>query len=422
MNYNLIIIGGGPAGTGILFKALKDNSFDSLLDKGLAIVEKSCELMIGNLSKYHVNSDTLSSVFLECIEGDTVKKINAKSLNKEIEAIKSYEGRPIPLYCLKEYFTKLGQLLIAKIQAHPNCDVFLNTCVNEINQNNSKEFTITINNKLINGAHILIATGGSPSSKSNYKWSKDRIFSLDKYKAKMVHSDDLIKGELDQAIIETIKKDSTIVILGGGHSGFSSAHYLLNQISNLPVSDHAIKIYSNKPVKIFFNSKQEAMEHGYYDFNDNDFCTITQRLYRLAGLRMDGRTLYMNMLGLKNENMEKRAVLKLPTDDQDTFLEDIENATYIIQSLGYTFNILPVNTNEGRPVSFEGTKTGRWVNDLCQLLGPDNKPIENLYACGLAAGFLPSGSFGGEPSFEGQTNGIWYYQNIIAGIVLQQVI
>jgi len=37
---------------------------------------------------------------------------------------------------------------------------------------------------------------------------------------------------------------------------------------------------------------------------------------------------------------------------------------------------------------------------------------------GLAAGFRPSGELGGEPSFRGQTNGIWLWQNGVGAIVV----
>jgi hypothetical protein len=36
---------------------------------------------------------------------------------------------------------------------------------------------------------------------------------------------------------------------------------------------------------------------------------------------------------------------------------------------------------------------------------------------GLAAGFIPSGALGGEPSFRGQTNGIWLWQNGVGAMI-----
>nr|MBP9069916.1 hypothetical protein [Bacteroidia bacterium] len=72
-------------------------------------------------------------------------------------------------------------------------------------------------------------------------------------------------------------------------------------------------------------------------------------------------------------------------------------------------------------ILFKGEKTGHWVNDNCELLDEDGSVISNVYATGLATGFIPSGELGGEPSFQGQTNGIWYYQNAIADRIISRL-
>jgi hypothetical protein len=61
------------------------------------------------------------------------------------------------------------------------------------------------------------------------------------------------------------------------------------------------------------------------------------------------------------------------------------------------------------------------VNDNCELLDEYGEDIPNVYASGLATGFIPRGDLGGEPSFVGQTNGIWYYQNAIAERIINKL-
>ena len=109
--YDIIIIGGGPAGTGIFLKALKDGKLSDFLNKKVALIEKSERLIKGNITNYHVNSDTFSSVFLECLEGETPKQIDVISLNSEIEDIQKYKDKSIPLNLLNNYYNKLGDLL-----------------------------------------------------------------------------------------------------------------------------------------------------------------------------------------------------------------------------------------------------------------------------------------------------------------------
>ena len=56
-----------------------------------------------------------------------------------------------------------------------------------------------------------------------------------------------------------------------------------------------------------------------------------------------------------------------------------------------------------------------------RLLLADGGAIPNIFGIGLGADYRPWGHMGGEPSFEGQTNGLWLYQNYIGAVVHQGV-
>jgi hypothetical protein len=58
---------------------------------------------------------------------------------------------------------------------------------------------------------------------------------------------------------------------------------------------------------------------------------------------------------------------------------------------------------------------------MCRLLDARSAPITGLFGIGMASGFVPGGSMGGEPSFHGHTNGVWLYQNDIGARILDQV-
>ena len=49
-------------------------------------------------------------------------------------------------------------------------------------------------------------------------------------------------------------------------------------------------------------------------------------------------------------------------------------------------------------------------------------PIPGLFGIGLAAGFVPHGKLGGEPSFSGQANGLWLWQNDVGSIIVDAVL
>jgi hypothetical protein len=169
------------------------------------------------------------------------------------------------------------------------------------------------------------------------------------------------------------------------------------------------------------NTKKEALAQGYTDFSEEDICPITKKVYRLAGLRMDGRELYMQMIGLSGSTPKTRVKLHIIKDDLAELEEEIQSSTLIVLAFGYAFNIFPIYDCSGLRMKLAGETTKHWVNEKCEVLDCEGKVVPNLYATGLATGFIPRGELGGELSFSGQTNGIWYYQYAIAERIIKQL-
>jgi UDP-N-acetylglucosamine 2-epimerase (non-hydrolysing) len=420
LNYievNTAIIGGGPAGTGTILKSMKDGTFDDYMAGGVAIIEKTSSLVAGSLTGYKVNSDTLSDVFLECLEGWTAEYLELDQLHPEIEFIKTYSGKPIPLYKLKSFFNKLSILLTNALLKTSTCHLLLNSKATFIKKRKTGDYLITLNTgKKIICKNIIMATGASP--KISIEQITDIDLKLSMYTDKTFTSDSIIKGFLDDKTDELKNKDPQIVILGGSHSAFSAADYLLKR---LDLQKGKISIWGNTAPKIFYPNKEKAIAEGYNDFTIEDICPVTKRLYRLAGLRMDGRDLYRRMLGL-DPNIETRVCFNLIHNDHRKLKEHLHHADIIINAFGYEFDAISLFDEHNGSIIYVGSKTGYWVNSKCEMLDDNKKKIENIFATGLATGFIPGGSLGGEASFKGQTNGIWYYQNIIAEIILQRIL
>jgi len=421
--YDILIIGGGPAGTGLLMKALNDGTRNNFFDRRVALVEKSSQLITGNITQYKVNSDTLSDVFLECIEGAISNFISVGKLSDEIEFVKSYKGKSIPLPKLEAYFKKLGDLLQEALASAQKCEFFMNTTVDKVVRNDDGIYTVHLLGKRgpITTKQIVLATGGVPKTLLNENQTFANTVSLSHYLDKIVHSDIILRLGLDHGIKLKLKDKPKVVILGGSHSAFSVAHYLLNGTDGIPFRNGDIQMWSATLPKIYFNTKEEALASGYDDFGEEDFCPVTGKLYRLAGLRMDGRELYMQMLGVGQSIKEKRATHNVYTNQTVEIEEQLKTASLIITAYGYRLNIIPFFNAYGQKIYFKGTKTNHWVNDSCELLDENEKAVPNVFASGLATGFIPKGELGGEPSFRGQTNGIWYYQNAIADLIMRNL-
>ncbi len=421
--YDVLIIGGGPAGTGLLMKALKDGARNNFFDRRVALVEQSPQLITGSITQYDVNSDTLSDVFLECLEGAASSFINTEKLRDEIEFVRSYKGMPIPLPKLEGYFKKLGDLLQDALVRAQKCEFFMNTAVNKVVQNEDGTYTVHLSGKCepITTRQIVLATGGVPKTLAGVNETFAKTISLSQYRDKITHSDRILKSGLDHGLKQKLQHCPKVVILGGSHSAFSVAHYLLRGTASIPFSDGDIQLWSTTSPKIYFNTREEALASGYDDFGEEDFCPVTGKLYRLAGLRMDGRELYMQMLGVGQSPTEKRAVHHVYTNQREELDEQLKSASLIIAAYGYTLNVIPFFNAKGEKIYFKGEKCNHWVNDNCELLDTNGQVIPNIYATGLATGFIPKGELGGESSFMGQTNGIWYYQNAIADLIMRNL-
>jgi predicted oxidoreductase len=62
------------------------------------------------------------------------------------------------------------------------------------------------------------------------------------------------------------------------------------------------------------------------------------------------------------------------------------------------------------------------VDKHCRVLDARGQPIPGAFGIGLAAGFVPWGRLGGEPSFRGQANGLWLWQNDVGQMIVDQVL
>lgn len=411
--YDTVIVGGGPAGTGLLLKALKSGDGSWLKDQRIALIEKSSHLVRGNITDYKVNSDTLSNVFLECLEGHTNHFLDLTDLTQEIEDIKKRHNHSIPLDQLNQYFVKLGKILKTELESRGMCRFYMDSAVSNVirQPNGSYQINFDDQRRPIKAKRLVLSMGGQPLR--GMPAFDNKVF-LQNFSGKYIHSDDLLRTGLSEEQRSMMESNPRVVIFGGSHSAFSAAHFLLHSKDGYNFENKSIQIWCRRDPKIYFGSKEEALAYNYHDFTEEDICPVTHKVYRLAGLRMDGRQLYMQMLGMGGVKKEERVQISKFNDRVEELEKDLREAGLIVLAFGYKLNIPSFSDHNDLPMKFKGEKDGCWVNQRCEILDASGKAIPGLYATGLATGFIPSGVQGGESSFLGQTNGIWYYQNVIA--------
>jgi predicted oxidoreductase len=62
------------------------------------------------------------------------------------------------------------------------------------------------------------------------------------------------------------------------------------------------------------------------------------------------------------------------------------------------------------------------VDAECRILDAQGTPLDGIYGIGLASGFVPHGSLGGEESFKGQANSLWLWQHDLGLKIVRSVL
>ena len=427
--FETVVVGGGPGGTGPILSAIKNGQLGKLSEKGLAVIEKGSHLVRGNLTSFKINSDTLANVFFECLEGDVNTLTSFVDLMAYKDLFSEYNDRHIPLPLLESYLDLLGEKIEILISAHKSNFIFYHSTVVSLERVEGNKWKIKCRcnggDYSIIAANVIMAPGANPV-KPDFKnlIKKKEVNELLKgiHPDAVFYSDDLLKGYLDIILNNLFTNPAErppVLILGASHSAFSCAWYLKQNFSN-DFGDVHIAGYDNPA--IFYASSDDALIDGYTDFDQRDICPVTGRVFRLGGLRGDGRELYRRMKGLTTPIVTDVKFWNLNSVDLDKLKSQLSGARICIVAYGYKFNMPEVITGNGTRIGFAGEKSGHWVDQSSQLVSEDGSTIQGLYAIGLSTGFIPSGELGGEPSFEKQTNGLWYYQNLLGGKIVSALI
>jgi hypothetical protein len=132
----------------------------------------------------------------------------------------------------------------------------------------------------------------------------------------------------------------------------------------------------------------------------------------------------MQVRGIGGRLPEPRLKLHLLKHHDPEAVRLIDSVDLVIAALGYRPNALPILDKDGAEITlFAHTgSSAPLVDNRCCVMDSHGSPIPGLFGIGLAAGFVPHGKLGGEPSFSGQANGLWLWQNDVGSIIVDAVL
>jgi hypothetical protein len=99
----------------------------------------------------------------------------------------------------------------------------------------------------------------------------------------------------------------------------------------------------------------------------------------------------------------------------------LDEAAVIVPAFGYRASTVPIFDAEARRLPLRADCGGPAVGRDARVLLADGGQLPNIFGIGLGTDFRPWGKMGGEPSFDGQANSLWLYQNDIGAVVYRGV-
>jgi dTDP-4-amino-4,6-dideoxygalactose transaminase len=426
---NTVVIGGGPAGVALLCAAGKAGKLDALASAGIAVIDRGATIGGGRLGAYEITSDSSAETFLTA-DGALPAGLGIAD-EAAGQAIAEHKGAlGVPLPKVGAYLDRLGEVLGQRlrtlggsildghevISAQRTPDGLWRTRARRIADGCSIE--------LISRA-IVIATGGHQPVIRLAEETVAGMSLVERCGNRLIQSDTLLAS----GGLETIRarlpegRPVRIAIVGGSTSAVTAAVRLLK--SGLPIDRGGIALLHRRPLRPFYPSADAARADGYTDFGPDDICPVSGFVYRLAGFRLEARELVVHALGIGGRVGDPRLQLhSLAGDDDVVAARLLDRADLVVAAFGYQPHALPLIDARGRAIRLrcEGPVRGRMVDDLCRVVDTDACAVPGVYGIGLAAGFVPHGTLGGEASFRGQANGLWLWQNDVGQRIVEQLL
>ncbi|MGI4852951.1 MAG: hypothetical protein ACRYF4_02745 [Janthinobacterium lividum] len=426
-----VLVGGGPAGFAVLLNADKEGTLRTLLRRGLLMVERSAAPGRGTIGDYLINSDSTGATFLHPLQHAREGALRRILRTPVAKRIAQAGHGAVPLADVGELMALIGQAFCTIVAAYPRSRIMTCCTAQFARRSAGGIWRIGVadgngRTEVFEAQQLVLATGaGQPAG----RLASECVAGVpvqERWGGRLVQSGDLLTQAGLEAAAKCLRgrRDPKVAILGGSTSAVAVAHALLHRADGVAFEEGAITLFHRKPLRVYYAGTAEALADGYDEFGPDDVCPVSKRLYRFAGLRLDSRELLMQVRGLAGRAPEPRVVLHQLGRNDEADIRGIDQADLVVAAFGYRPNALPLFDESNCPIALlaETAPSAPLVDEECRVLQADGEPLPGVYGIGLAAGYRPRGKFGGEPSFLGQANGLWLWQNGIGGVIAQALL
>jgi hypothetical protein len=426
----MVIVGGGPAGLAPLLAAHRSGALGALLDDGVAIIDQSDSLGSGSIGTYAINSDSSGRTFVDCLLSDDDTELTRLAGHELTRQLAAAGDGAVALRDAGRFLKVVGDAMQRLIAGHPASQVLTAHHALSVTQVDGgyavrvRELATGTERNLLT-RNVVLATGAEQPGERLASETVGGFNLAERCTGPFLQSGHVLSaGGLDQVgRLLAGKPAPRVVIVGGSTSAAAVAHALLHRLPQVTFGAGGITLMHRRELRVYYPDRATALAEGYTEWTEQDVCPISGKVFRFAGFRLDSRELVMQVRGIGGRPPEPRLRLhRLGASDAEAE-RLVAGADLVIAALGYRPRGLPVHDREGRPVTLLA-QTGPQqplVDGQCRVLDAQGQPIPGLFGIGLAAGFVPRGRLGGEPSFQGQANGLWLWQHDVGSLIVEAV-
>jgi hypothetical protein len=379
-----VLVGGGPAASGLLAAAARSGVLDALLDDGLTVIsaDPARQFGSGRLGGYLVRSDTRAAVFTECaapVLGTAAGADGLPGLGDPDD--------PVPLKMAARLLAAVGQSLLSRLRQHPGAAVLSATKIGSLRAV-ADGVTIRVPGQPpIRTSRVILAVGGRPLVPPDLP-AAGRL---------LLHSEQVLReGGYRAAVARLASAGPRCIIVGGSHSAFAVAGLLLR--APLRWQPGAITIAHRSPILVTYPDGAAARADGVAADADQ-ICPATGVVHRFGGLRADAAALYRRV---RDGGEPRIQLVRVP--DGWAWLGDLSgDDPVLVSATGY----------ESAAAGLVDGAGGHWdANGRLRADAGDLVP--HVYGIGLGTKRKRDPRTGGEPAFHGAIDGVWFYQNVVA--------
>lgn len=426
-----MIVGGGPAGIAPLIAAHRSGRLPQLLAGGVVIAEKGGRIGAGDLGRYGIASDSSGDTFVSCLHSSGESELTALMSHPLTSSIAAAGSGAVPLAKVGDFLDVVGATLLKMVASHPACDVLTrHEAVSSTKCKDGSWLTVLRGpdgrERKISSDCVVLATGATQPAERLAGELVGGVALVERCGDKLLQSGDVLATTGLSRVSDLLSGTSAprVAIIGGSTSAAAVAHALLNRLPRVKFEAGGVTLLHRRELRIYYPSVAEALAEGYDEFTDDDICPISKRVFRLAGFRLDSRELIMRARGIGGLPPEPRLRLHRLQPNDPTALRIIDEADLVVAALGYRPRALRILAQAGEAISLGSARgpQAALVDGQCRIVDIAGDAIPGLFGIGLGAGFVPRGKLGGEPSFTGQANGLWLWQNDVGALIVDAVL